>query len=99
MSGFFLIIAFIAILFSTIMSAKDSLKELSVWRSIGIILSFFITIAVTVLLIYFGGNWFEGYITNRFIENVVFLILVVLVIIMLSIVLNKIIKTLTKGAS
>lgn len=99
MSGFFLILAFIAILFFTIMATKDSIKELSVWRSIGIILSFFITIAIAALLLHFGGNWFAGHVANPIIENVIFFIVVALVILLLSFVLNKVIKMLTKGAS
>ncbi|MBM7600836.1 putative membrane protein [Virgibacillus halotolerans] len=96
MSGVFSIIAFIAILGVTIIATMDRLKELSVWRSIGIILSFFMTIAIATLLIYFGGDWFAGYITNGLMENIVFFIIVVLVIILLSSGLNKIIKKLTR---
>lgn len=96
MSGFFLIITFITILFFTIMVTKDNLNELSVWRSIGLILSFFLTIAIAALLIHFGGDWFAGFFDNKWIANIIFFLIVVCVIILLTSGLYKIIKQLTR---
>ncbi len=96
MSGVFSIIAFIAILGVTIIATMDEFKELSIWRSIIIIFSFFMTIAIATLLIYFGGNWFAGYIANGWIENIVFFVIVVVVISLLSSMLKRIIKRLTR---
>lgn len=98
MSGIFSIMAFIAILVVTINTNKDRLKQISTWRNIGIILSFFITITVATLLIYYGGNWFVGFIPNDFIQNIVFFIIVVLLISLLSTGLNKTIQKIVNGA-
>lgn len=98
MSGVFLIIAFIGILTVTIITNVDNLKEISAWQSMVVILSFFITIAIATVTIYYGGNWLVGFITNGFIKNIIFLILVLFVITMMSKGLNKTISKVTKSA-
>lgn len=98
MSGIFLIISFIGILVVTVITNLDKLRQINVWQGIGVIISFFITIALATLLIYYGGNWLVGFIAYAFIKNVVFFIIVLLVIMMMSKGLNKTIGKITKGA-
>lgn len=97
MSGIFSIIAFIAILVMVVLTNKDKMKQISIWQSIVVIVSFFITIAIAIILIFYGGNWIVDSITNVYIENMVLFIVVVIVIILLTSGLNKLIKKLTRG--
>ena len=99
MVDFLPIIAFIIILAFTVKVLKDGGERITVWRSIGVITAFFITIAIAVIIIEYGGKWITGSIKSHLIEMVVCIILAAIVILLSNTVLSKVVRKLIKSSS
>lgn len=94
---YLLITISIVIIIYRIIKNRLTLKELTKSQILGIGLSYLLATLIGFILIYYGGNWIVGLISNIILKYIVFLIIVLIVLDISVMILNKLLLKITKG--
>lgn len=73
------------------------IKKLHTNQRIGVSINFVFTVLAITTLIYYGGNWMAGQLSNIFLQSLVFLIIVFLVLISIGTLSDKMMNKITNG--
>jgi hypothetical protein len=88
---------FIVIVIYNIRKNREILKQFTKLQIIGVGISYLIAIFLAFILIYYGGNWLAGQISNIILKYVVFIVIVLIALYLCVGILNKVLQKITNG--
>lgn len=97
MKDILILILSIVIITYVIFKNRKTFKELSKFQIFGVGISFLVTTFLAFVLIYYGGNWFAGQISNSIFKFIIFLAVTCITLYLCVGVLNKVVRMITKG--
>ena len=94
----FIIIAYCTfVVINLIYKNRESIRQLTAKQLILASFSYLSTVLFGVICIYYGGNWIAGQFSNRFLQLVVFILIIVITISLCQWPFRKVLNRVTSG--
>jgi len=77
---------------------RESIRQLTAKQLILASFSYLFTVLLGVICIYYGGNWIAGQFSSRFLQSVVFILIIIITISLCRWPLRKILNRVTLGS-
>ena len=76
---------------------RESIKKLTAKQLILAVITYIFTVFFAFICVYYGGNWIAGQFSNRFLQIVVFILIIIITLSLCQWPLRKILYRVTSG--